>query len=79
MEQPDDDKRFLFSWLRDNERTLVALSLVILCAFIGVSAWVLHHNSPMSAETKGSVVTTWNNLAVAVGAFWFQAVIRRKD
>lgn len=51
-----------------NARWLQALSVLLLIAFSAVTAWVLHYSD--DEAVKGGIVQTWNNLAIAVGAFW---------
>lgn len=48
--------------------TIVAVTFFVLFGFVGVSAWVLVNGTDMTI--KGSIIATWNNLAVAAGAFW---------
>lgn len=48
--------------------TIIVMSVVILAGFAAVSGWVLVYSN--DATTKGAIVQTWNNLAIAVGAFW---------
>lgn len=48
--------------------TIIVMSVVILAGFAAVTAWVLIYSN--DATTKGALVQTWNNLAIAVGAFW---------
>ncbi|MBB4642382.1 hypothetical protein [Rhizorhapis suberifaciens] len=48
--------------------TIIIMSVVILAGFAAVTAWVLIYSN--DATTKGALVQTWNNLAIAVGAFW---------
>lgn len=48
---------------------IAAVTVAILSGF----AWVTWHvlsGGVASPETVGSLIATWNNLAVAVGAFW---------
>lgn len=49
-------------------KVIIALSFVILIAFGLVTWWVLTQSN--DATTKGAILQTWNNLAIAVGAFW---------
>jgi hypothetical protein len=49
-------------------KTIIFMSMVILGGFTAVTAWVLLYSN--DATTKGALIATWNNLAVAVGAFW---------
>ena len=49
-------------------RVIIALSFAILIAFGAVTWWVLTKSN--DATTKGAILQTWNNLAIAVGAFW---------
>jgi hypothetical protein len=49
-------------------KVIISLSFAILIAFGAVTWWVLTQSS--DATTKGAVLQTWNNLAIAVGAFW---------
>lgn len=51
-----------------NARWLQTLSILMLIAFSAVTAWVLVYSD--DEATKGGIVQTWNNLAIAVGAFW---------
>ena len=48
--------------------TIILVSVAILAGFAAVSGWVLVYSN--DATTKGAIVQTWNNLAIAVGAFW---------
>lgn len=49
-------------------KVIITLSFVILIAFGAVTYWVLTKSE--DATTKGAILQTWNNLAIAVGAFW---------
>ena len=49
-------------------KVIISLSFVILIAFGLVTYWTLTQSS--DATTKGAILQTWNNLAIAVGAFW---------
>ena len=49
-------------------RMIVFISVAILIAFAAVTFWVLMFSG--DATTKGSIIQTWNNLAIAVGTFW---------
>lgn len=55
-------------------RALLWLSVGILSAFVAVSIFVLQ-DMATSDETRGAVVQTWNNLAVAIAAFWFNSTV----
>lgn len=57
-------------------RVMVALSFVILLCFVGVSSYVLGFTS--DETMKGSIIQTWNNLAIAVGAFWLGSSVGGK-
>lgn len=48
--------------------TIVAVTFFILFCFSCVTAWVLFEK--FDATVQGSILQTWNNLAVAAGAFW---------
>lgn len=58
-------------------KPMLLLSIGVLTAFVGISVYVLS-DSASSAETRGAIVQTWNNLAVAVGAFWFGSTMSSK-
>lgn len=47
---------------------IIAISLILLAGFTGVTFWVLIYSE--DATTKGSIIQTWNNLVIAVGSFW---------
>lgn len=49
-------------------KVIISLSFMILFAFGAVTWWVLTESA--DATTKGAILQTWNNLAIAVGAFW---------
>lgn len=49
-------------------KVIIFLSFTILFAFAAVTWWVLTQSN--DATTKGAILQTWNNLAIAVGAFW---------
>lgn len=49
-------------------KMIVFMSMLFMVGFIGVSAWVLVYSKDQT--TQGSIIQTWNNLAIAVGAFW---------
>lgn len=49
-------------------KVIISLSFAILFAFAAVTWWVLTQST--DATTKGAILQTWNNLAIAVGAFW---------
>lgn len=51
-----------------NAGWLQFLSVLVLVAFSAVTAWVLVMSD--DASVKGGMIQTWNNLAIAVGAFW---------
>jgi hypothetical protein len=75
-EDPIDD---YLTWVQKHQTALLWLSGAILVAFVAVTGWVLLPASHSSPEVRGSVIQTWNNLAVGVGAFWFaNQLIRRK-
>jgi predicted MFS family arabinose efflux permease len=49
-------------------KTIIFMSVLIIVGFSAVTGWVLIYSD--DATTKGALVQTWNNLAIAVGAFW---------
>lgn len=51
---------------------ITGVTFVILFAFAAVTWWVLDsaEGSGIDAATKGSVIQTWNNLAIAAATFW---------
>jgi hypothetical protein len=53
-------------------RAIIAVSFVVLLAFVLVTFWVLTagEGSGIDAATKGAVIQTWNNLAIAAVSFW---------
>ena len=53
-------------------RVITGVTFVILLAFAAVTWWVLGsvEGSGIDAATKGSVIQTWNNLAIAAATFW---------
>jgi hypothetical protein len=53
-------------------RVITGVTFVILVAFAAVTWWVLSSGagSGIDAATKGSVIQTWNNLAIAAATFW---------
>lgn len=53
-------------------RVITGVTFVILFAFAAVTWWVLTaaEGSGIDAATKGSVIQTWNNLAIAAATFW---------
>jgi hypothetical protein len=53
-------------------RVITGVTFVILLAFALVTFWVLQAGpqSGVDAATKGSVIQTWNNLAIAAATFW---------
>lgn len=59
----DDDRNKLA-----HGKVIITLSFAILIAFGAVTWWVLTQGD--DATTKGAILQTWNNLAIAVGAFW---------
>lgn len=48
---------------------IAAVTAGILLGF-GFVSWHVLTDAASSAETRGAIVATWNNLAVAAGAFW---------
>lgn len=58
-------------------RPMLFLSLGVLTAFVGISAYVLW-DAKASDETRGAIVQTWNNLAVMVAGFWFGSTMVSK-
>lgn len=53
-------------------RVITGVTFVILFVFAIVTYWVLHagEGSGIDAATKGSIIQTWNNLAIAAATFW---------
>lgn len=51
-----------------HHRTIIAVTFFILIGFSAVTAYVLATGD--DAAVNGSILQTWNNLAVAAGAFW---------
>jgi hypothetical protein len=53
-------------------RVIAGVTFVILGAFAAVTWYVLAADpqSGIDAATKGSVIQTWNNLAIAAATFW---------
>ena len=48
--------------------TIIAVTFFVLIGFAGVSAYILAYGNDNTI--RGSIIATWNNLAVAAGAFW---------
>lgn len=53
-------------------QVIAAVSFIVLLCFAGVTFWVLaaKEGSGIDAATKGSVIQTWNNLAIMAAGFW---------
>src|SRR4051812_46983696 len=51
---------------------IAGVTFAVLAAFAAVTFWVLTagRDSGIDAATKGSVIQTWNNLAIAAATFW---------
>jgi hypothetical protein len=51
---------------------IATVSLIVLVCFAAVTFWVLDAapGSGIDAATKGSVIQTWNNLAIMAAGFW---------
>lgn len=49
-------------------RVITAVSFTILLGFSAVSFWVIVYSR--DATMVGSIVQTWNNLAIAAATFW---------
>lgn len=47
---------------------IIIVTLIILACFAGVSVWVLLYGT--DPTIRGSIIQTWNNLAIAAGTFW---------
>jgi SNF family Na+-dependent transporter len=47
---------------------IVLVTFIILIAFAAVTGWVLIYSEDQT--TRGAIVQTWNNLAIAAGTFW---------
>ena len=58
-------------------RPLLVLSVCVLTAFVGISGYVLWDDKA-SAEMRGGLIQTWNNLAVMVAGFWFGSNVASK-
>ena len=56
--------------------TIIALSILILAGFAAVTFYVMTMGD--DATIKGSVIQTWNNLAIGVGAFWLGSSLGSK-
>ncbi|MDH7640456.1 hypothetical protein [Sphingomonas oryzagri] len=54
---------------------IAGFSLAVLTAFAIVTFFVLNHDVNVSPETRGSIIQTWNNLAVGVGTVWLSSKI----
>lgn len=59
-----------------HEKMVIAISLLILASFAAVTFWVLEYGT--DPTIKGSIIQTWNNLAIAVGAFWLGSSLGSK-
>lgn len=55
---------------------IAAVTAAILAGFCWVTWYALTHNA--TPEMRGSLIQTWNNLAVAVGAFWLGSSVGGK-
>ena len=54
-------------------RVITGVTFVILAAFAWVTWWVLAHGTEQNgidAATKGALIQTWNNMAIAAATFW---------
>src|SRR5687767_12897099 len=53
-------------------KAIIAITFAILLAFVLVTFWVLFQDdrTGVDAATKGAVIQTWNNLAIAAATFW---------
>lgn len=49
-------------------RTIMVVTFSVLIGFGVVSFWVL--TSSGDETTRGAIIQTWNNLAIAAGTFW---------
>lgn len=56
---------------------IAAVTAAILLGFAWVT-WQVISDPSSSRETVGSLIQTWNNLAVAVGAFWLGSSVGGK-
>lgn len=61
-------------------RVIMVVTFAILGAFAAVSFWVLNAGpeTGIDAATKGSIIQTWNNLAIAAGTFWIGSSLAGK-
>lgn len=59
---------------------IATVSMIILICFAGVTWWVLSSakESGIDAATKGSIIQTWNNLAMLAASFWVGSSIAGK-
>lgn len=52
-------------------KAIIAVTFLILLGFAIVSVYVLAFDSAgVDAATKGAIIQTWNNLAIAAATFW---------
>jgi hypothetical protein len=53
-------------------KVIAGVTFIVLGAFAAVTIYVLTADpaSGIDAATKGSVIQTWNNLAIAAATFW---------
>lgn len=49
---------------------VAAVTIGVLLGFGWVSFFILSSDTGVTSETKGAVIQTWNNLAVAAAAVW---------
>lgn len=63
-----DEETTLPPALVPHVKTIQAVTFTILLAFAAVTAFVLWFG--IDETTKGALIGTWNNLAVAAATFW---------
>lgn len=53
-------------------KAIIAVTFLILGAFAAVTFYVLvaGEKAGIDAATKGAIIQTWNNLAIAAATFW---------
>lgn len=62
-------------------RITASVTFGILTAFVAVTFWVLMRGTEengIDAATKGAIIQTWNNLAVAAATFWVGSSLAAK-